>query len=383
MKTLVVYSDDVDAQDAATELVANAREKLDGQRPRLGLLFAAIDYEAEVILATLMEAFPGLELIGCTTDGELSSERGFSDDSAVLCLLAGDEFDVASGVARQVSADPGAIIRESVEEAGHRLGGTPRLCLAMPTSMTVSDSAVVRALRSALRPGTPIFGGTAADQWRFIGSRQFFGREVLQDAVPFVLLAGDIRFSFGVSTGWSPLGRVGVVTEVEGHLVKAIDGQPATAFYRHYFGNVDISHLGEYPLAVFIGEGNDFYLRASLAIDDAKGWLSFAGDIPAGSRVQLTQTTRDEVLRSTREGLQRARNDYPGTAPSLLLCFACSGRKQLLGSRTGEEGQIARELLGDLSVAGFYGYGEIAPIQTDGTTHFHNETFVALPLGSA
>jgi hypothetical protein len=67
----------------------------------------------------------------------------------------------------------------------------------------------------------------------------------------------------------------------------------------------------------------------------------------------------------------------------LLLCFACSGRKQLLGSRTGEEGQIARELLGDLSIAGFYGYGEIAPIQADGTTHFHNETFVALLLGTA
>jgi hypothetical protein len=383
MKALVVYSDDVDAEDAATELVANARGKLDGQRPQLGILFAAIDYEAEVILTTLMDAFPGLELIGCTTDGELSSERGFSDDSAVLCLLAGDDVRVASGVARQVSAGPEAAIRESVEEAARRLGGAPRLCLATPTSMTVSDSAVVRALRSVLGPGTPVFGGTAADQWRFIGSRQFFGREVLQDAVPFVLLAGDIRFSFGVSTGWSPLGRDGIVTEAEGNLVKTINGQPATAFYRHYFGDVDISHLGEYPLAVFTGEGNDFYLRASLAIDDAKGWLSFAGDIPAGSRVQITQTTRDEVLRSTREGLHKARNDYPGTAPSLLLCFACSGRKQLLGSRTGEEGQIARELLGDLSIAGFYGYGEIAPIQADGTTHFHNETFVALLLGTA
>src|SRR5438270_13874260 len=104
MKALVVYSDDVDAQDAAAELVANARAKLDGQCPQLGILFAAIDYEAEVILATLLDAFPGLELIGCTTDGELSSERGFSDDSAVLCLLAGDDVHVASGVARQVSA---------------------------------------------------------------------------------------------------------------------------------------------------------------------------------------------------------------------------------------------------------------------------------------
>jgi hypothetical protein len=382
MKALVVHSDDVDTLDAATELVTKVREKLDGQRPQLGILFAAIDYEAEVMLATIMEAFPGLELIGCTTDGEFSSERGFSEDSAVLCLLAGDEIRVASGVAKHVSAGPGPAIRASLEEATRRLGDTPKFCLTTPTSMTASESAIVRELRSVLGLDVPIVGGTAGDQWRFVGSYQFSGREVLQDSVPFVLLAGDIRFSFAVSAGWRPLGRIGIVTEVEGSLIKAIDGQPAAEFYRHYFGNVPINNLGEYPLAVFTGEGDDFYLRASSNTDE-KGWLHFLGDIPAGARVQITQTTRDGVLEATREALQKARDDYPGTAPSLLLGFSCAGRKQLLGSRTGEEGQIARELLGDLPFAGFYGYGEIAPIQTDGQTHFHNETFVALLLGTA
>ena len=148
------------------QLVAKARAKLDGQRPQLGLLFAAIDYEAEVIPAAVLVAFPGLELIGCTTDGELPSEHGFSEDSAVLCLLAGDDVRIASGVARQVSAGPEVAIRESVEEAARRLGDAPRLCLTTPTSMTVSDSAIVRALRSALGSGTPVFCATAADQWR-------------------------------------------------------------------------------------------------------------------------------------------------------------------------------------------------------------------------
>ena len=79
------------------------------------------------------------------------------------------------------------------------------------------------------RHATPIFGATAADQWRFEGTRQFYGLHVLEDAVPFVLLAGDIRFSFAVKPGWSPLGRQGVVSEAEGNVVKVIDGQPATA----------------------------------------------------------------------------------------------------------------------------------------------------------
>ena len=48
-----------------------------------------------MILAAVLVTFSRLELIGCTTDGELSSEHGFSEDSAVLCLLAGDDVRIA------------------------------------------------------------------------------------------------------------------------------------------------------------------------------------------------------------------------------------------------------------------------------------------------
>ena len=85
------------------------------------------------MLATIVEAFPELELIGCTTDGEFSSERGFSEDSAVLRVLAGDDVRVASGVARHVSTGPEAAIRASLEEASRRLGDSPKFCLTTPT----------------------------------------------------------------------------------------------------------------------------------------------------------------------------------------------------------------------------------------------------------
>lgn len=56
MIALVVHIDDVDTKDAAR---GTGRE---GQRPQLGLLFAAINYEVEMILAA--EAFPGLVVFG-------------------------------------------------------------------------------------------------------------------------------------------------------------------------------------------------------------------------------------------------------------------------------------------------------------------------------
>ena len=32
------------------------------------------------------------------------------------------------------------------------------------------------------------------------------------------------------------------LTDVDGHMVRAIDGRPATEFYREFFGNVDITY---------------------------------------------------------------------------------------------------------------------------------------------
>src|SRR5213596_3961638 len=79
----------------------------------------------------------------------------------------------------------------------------------------------------ALGDAFPIFGGTAGDQWRFKGTKQFHGAEVLQDSVSFLIFDEGVVFSFGVDTGWRPIGREGRVTEVDGHVVRAIDGRPA------------------------------------------------------------------------------------------------------------------------------------------------------------
>jgi len=43
--------------------------------------------------------------------------------------------------------------------------------------------------------------------------------------------------------------------------------------------------------------------------------------------------------------------------------------------------RIVKELLGDVPAVGFYGYGEIAQLEKDGISHYHNETFTTLLLG--
>jgi hypothetical protein len=396
MRACVVHSQDVDSVDAVAELIAGAKVALGASLPRVAMLFAGIDHDFAIVLEQINAQWPGIALIGCTTDGEMSSHILFAEDSLALVLLSGDNFSAVSGVAKSVSTDVAESIRASVNDAVQRLagrggnGGTPSLCITMPDGLTVSGSAALNALRTALGDAVPIFGGTAGDQWRFKGTNQFHGTEVLQDSVPFLLFDEGVVFSCGVDTGWRPIGREGKVTDVDGHVVRAIDGRPATEFYREFLGNADITHLTEYPLAVTADDdrgANSYYLRAPGRTDEATGCIHFLGDVPDGARVHITTTNRDQILDATRASFQRALDDFPKTSgvegkPALALCISCAGRKQILGSRTQEEARIVNELLAGVPAAGFYGYGEIARLAEDGISHYHNETFTTLLLGS-
>src|SRR5881394_2487019 len=139
MRACVVHSRDVDSVDAVAELIAGAKAALGASIPRVAMLFAGIDHDFEIVLEQINAQWPGVALIGCTTDGEMSSNILFAEDSLALVLLSGDDFHAVSGVARSVSTDVEGSIRASAKEAAQRLaasgggdGGAPRLCITMP-----------------------------------------------------------------------------------------------------------------------------------------------------------------------------------------------------------------------------------------------------------
>ena len=380
MQIVVGHSIDPDTEGAIEELLESCRVQLDGCPPRAGVLWAAIDHDHARLLAALHDAFPGLELIGCTTDGELSSREGFQEGSVAVLLIAGDGVTFAAGVGRDLSVDPAHAGQQAIAAASARLGGPPVLCLTTPESLTASADAMLAGLQAALGPAVPIFGGIAGDQSRFKRTLQFCGREVLTDAVPVLLAAGGLRLSHGIASGWRPLGAVAEVVSARGSQVFQIGEHTALGFYQHYLGEHAIpSH--EFPLLIEPGDDGRQVLRAPMGHDRVHGSVTFAGEVPVGARVQLTTGTRDEVVAATESALAQALAAYPGGRPSAALVFTCAARKQLLGTRVGEESTLLRAGLKGLPLAGFYAYGELAPLQLGQPTRFHNETIVALLLG--
>ncbi len=380
----VAHSDEFDVPAILEDIERQCAAQLAGRRPRAAILFAAIDIEHEALLAGLAMLWPGLELIGCTTDGEISSIHGFREDSASLILFGSDTVTIKAGLGRNAGADVDAACRQAVAGAVSDASRLARFCIALPDSMTASSQHIVTLLKRALGEEVPIFGGGAADQWRMKSTHQFFGTEVLSDAVPILVFSGPMRLSFAVASGWKPVGEPGLVTRSSGPVVEEIDGRPSIEFFRRRLGAA-ASPTPEWPLAILGETGEVQYLRAPSGFADERvGSTAHVGDVPQGALVQIAIANRDAILEGCRSAVRGAFAAYPhGRAPEAALIFSCAARKLLLGTRTSEEVSIVREVLGeDLPVCGFYGYGEIGPPTASTSAQYHNETFVCLLIGN-
>ena len=371
LRTIVVHANDPDTRGAMTEIIAGCNSALEGRRPVAIVVFAGIDVDHELALAVLGDRFGDVPLVGCTTDGEISSTLSFQEDSIGVMLFLGDGLVARAAFSDDLS-DPVAATRRIVEDAA--FPGVPKVCLALPESLAVDAIALIAGLQQALPAGTVLVGGTAGDQWRFEKTLQFCGRRIATRGMAILMLGGDIEIGVGVSSGWTPLGRVGRVTRAEGPVVYEIDGAPAVEFYREYLGH-HVEPNPEFPTLVLEGEGEG-YLRAPFRYEAETGAITYTSAVPTGAGVQVTTAPTGDILDACRSSVRQA---TIGGGAFGAIAISCAARKQILGTRTPEECRILRDALGpDVPVFGFYAYGEIAPLGGVAKADFHNETFVTL-----
>jgi hypothetical protein len=381
----VGHSTELELDDALAEIFAQCDEALGDVRASAALVFATHETDHAHLLERVAERYPAIAICGSSSTGEVSSLLGFEEDSIVVALFASDVVDFSVGVGPGVRTDPADAAAAAVRSAMASGEGEPRLCIALPHATRADPQDLLRYLRAELGAGVPILGGAAASDDpsdQTIDVYQYAGTTVYDDAVTLLLFRGDLSFSFGVATGWRPLGPRATVTRSGGRWVEEIDGDPALAFYERYLGAGDPWIAN--PLAVYEANGDGFYLRAPVANDRDRGAVAFTAQIPEGSTVQITVAVTDEIFDGTKAAISTALEGFPqGRRPDAALVFSCAIRKYLLGTQTGNEAAIAREMLGpDLPIAGFYCFGELAPVASWDETRFHNQTIVAVLLGA-
>ena len=383
----VGHSDDIDLDAALATVFEQCEAALAGAEPKAGLLMAAWDADHRSIVDTVRKRYPGIELAGSTTAGEMSSVQGFREDSIALTLFASDTVEITAGLGLGLRSDVQAATQAAVDQARGKATLEPSLCIAMPAIGLGQAGEILDGLRAALGPDVPILGGGAAHEDPSQNPEDGVSRQVVDDtlaegAVAILLFSGPLEFSFGVQTGWRGVGQRATVTRSSPRGVLEIGGRPAVEFYDRYLG-VGQPSIGN-PLAVFETDAPDFYLRTPTWFDRESGLVAFLGVIPEGATVQITVAATDEIVDGARASIAAALASFPGgRTPDGALLYSCVTRRFLLGTRAGREIEQVREELGhEVPVAGFYCVGEIAPMPLAAGSQFHNATMVAVLLGA-
>jgi hypothetical protein len=381
-------------RDAVKDVVGACSRELGGTGEVVAaLVFYGIAYDAAEVADELARALPGVALVGCSTDGEITS-GGLSVDSLCLMLVAsktvraratchtplsGDSFEAGARVARELAA-PDA-----------------RALILLPDGLTGNGSAVIRGAQEVLGRAFIIAGGTAGDRGKFVKTTQLAGIESGSDLLPALMLYSErpLEMGFGVLSGWRPMGVSKVVTEAKGNVVFKIEGETALDVYSTFLGDKasQLPAIGvEYPFALVdesgvVGErglaaGEEYLLlRAPMQVDRTTGAISFAGEIPEGSKIKMTRARSEAVIDASREAAQRAVKQLSGR-PDMVFFFSCMARKIVLGRKTNHEIEAAQEVFGkSVPMIGFYTYGEIANCGEVGPMcRFHNETATFLAI---
>jgi hypothetical protein len=385
LRMAVGHSDDVDAADAIAIAIDQCRAQLDGLAPQAGFLVAAFDSFDPSLVVAVRNAFPGCAVMGSTSSAEMSSTSGYLEDSVSLALFASDDVDITAGLGLGLDRDVDAACRAAIAEARSKSDRDPKVCVVFSDAAIVEPQRILDALAGALPDGVVVVGGASA--WHDLGSGgpswQFCNERVTSEGVAVLLFSGPLAYSIAVGAGWRSLGASGLVTRAAPRQVDEIDGRPAIEFVARYLDVTGPAALGN-PLAVREVGANETYLRAVTGSDAASGSLSLYGSIPAGSTVQLTTATTEDILSGTRQSLAEATAGFPaGTRPEAALMFSCVARRMLLGSRASAEIELARTEFGpSVPLAGLYCYGEIGPVSGRPSSRYFNTTFVTLLLGT-
>jgi hypothetical protein len=178
-----------------------------------------------------------------------------------------------------------------------------------------------------------------------------------------------------------------MITKSLGNVLYELDGESALALYKRYLGahadGLPASGL-RFPLSVRLQGSSEPVVRTILGIDEAMQSMTFAGDVPEGSRARLMRANIDRLVDGAVQAARTSLEPMTNTGTQLALLISCVGRRLVLQQRCEEEVENIRGVLGPVpKLAGFYSYGEISPFSLAAKCELHNQTMTVTLLGEA
>ena len=357
-----------------------------GATARLVLLFGATSLLRDpAMLADLGARYANAVIVGCSTAGEICATR-VRDESIVLTAVAFETSEV-----RLAQADIGDAAHSDI--AGAQLAraldhaGLVHV-LVLSAGLGVNGTELARGLRENLPERVAVTGGLAGDGARFAHTLVWTASGAAAGRVAAVGFYGErLKVGHGSLGGWDPFGPERLITRSAGNVLYELDGQPALKLYKRYLGAHAAGLPGAallFPLALRAQVGGSGLVRTILGVDEGKGSMTFAGDMPEGAHARLMKANFDRLIDGAAGAAKAGLAQLGAFSAELAILVSCVGRKLVLGQRIEEEVEAVRDVLGaQATLTGFYSYGELCPRGAVPTCELHNQTMTLTAFAEA
>lgn len=353
------------------------------------------------IYTGLRQIYPGANIVGCSTGGQITSQD-VRDDVVTGLALQFDKTDT------RLTCEAIADARDSYDvgiKIGHALERADlRSIFMLSDGLQVNASELLSGLIEAVGSHVTITGGLAGDGAEFKETLVSANGSLKSGQVVAVAFYGEhIRIGHGSAGGWDEFGPKRRITQSQFNVLHELDRQPCIDLYRRYLGDEADGLPGAallFPLLIVDPENPDHkVIRTVLGVDFDKKSMTFAGNIPTGWTAQLMRGHHDslaesaatavaEAYKAQSAGAQSAGAQADGaqelSGQTAAILISCIGRRIFMGDNVVDEAIAAQSSLRpDTKMAGFYSYGEICPHGVSGLCELHNQTMTVTTFGEA
>ncbi len=363
-----------DARDAVREFHAGVAQ------PDMALVifFCSSEYDLEVLAEEMRSLFAGVQVVGCTTAGEIGP-AGYRDHSLTGASFPASSFNAVSGRIDQLRqfkiASGQALVQELLQRLESRAQqGEPdnSFALLLIDGLSMREEVVTRTLESALGK-LPLVGGSAGDGVKFDSTHVYFEGRFHSDSAILILAATRLPFKVFKTQHFVATGERLVVTEADTALriVKEINGLPAAQEYARILG-IDARDLAPkrfaaWPVVVLIDGTN--YVRSIQKVN-LDGSLTFFCAIENGLVLRVAKGV--DLVGNLEQAFTQIRAEIG--PPQLVLACDCILRKLEISQSSLTDG-VGEVFLRNNTI-GFNSYGE----------QFHgvhvNQTLVGIAIGT-
>ena len=324
----------------------------------------------------LKNRFPDARLIVASTSGDISGTSVL--DNAIVATALEFEKTKLRFVEKQITEIPNAFeIGKSIYQS---LEAEDLIhILVISDGIIVNGSELVGGLNFHNKTRIPITGGLASDNARFI--RTLVGLDHFPETgnvIGIGFYGKNLKVGHGSRGGWDAFGPERIVTRSDRNVLYELDNQSALELYKRYLGDLTSELPGSallFPLSLKLPDSDEILVRTILSVDEKEQSMTFAGNLPQGSRVQFMKANFDRIIDAAGAAASHSLSTAGTEAPEFALLISCVGRKMILNQRVEDEVEEAVEVMGKgTTVTGFYSNGEISPVLALPRCELHNQT---------